>query len=80
MEEIYSITSWIKACLVGFQMEGWDTKLILQKAGVAEETLNAGYCSIDVYNTIFEAAEALYGQSAGVVARRGVFNDKRRCP
>jgi len=73
MEEIYSITSWIKACVVGFQMEGWDTELIIQKAGLSQETLNAGYCSIEVYNAIFEAAEALYGQSAGVVARRGVL-------
>jgi len=71
--EKYSISSWIKACLVGFQMEGWDSALILKKAGIESDSLSSGYCPIETYNSIFTAAENLYGPSAGLVARKGVL-------
>jgi len=73
MEEKYSISSWIKACLVGFEMQGWDSALISKKAALDPDSLNGGYCSIETYNSIFAAAENLYGPSAGLVARKGVL-------
>ena len=73
MEGYYGLTLWMKNCLTGFKLAGWDDVAILKEAGVSADTLAAGYCSFDTYNQIFSAAEALYGSSACVVSRFGML-------
>lgn len=71
-EEPYVLVSWVNAFLNGFQMEGLDYPSIVSKSGIDTDLLKSGYCSLATLDAIFDAAQALYGDSVGIISRKGV--------
>ena len=71
-EEPYVLTSWVNAFLAGYQMEGCDEHAIVSLSGVDPLWLEKGYCSLETFVAVFDAAKKLYGDSMDSVSRKGV--------
>jgi len=70
--ESYVLTSWVNAFLAGYQMEGCDEQAIVSLSGIDPLSLEKGYCSLDVFIAVFDAAKKLYGDSMDASSRKGV--------
>jgi AraC-like DNA-binding protein len=58
--------------LYGFKSRKWDSSLILQTASVLAVEVNNTYLPVESAVRIFEAAQELYGEEAGLVSRLGI--------
>ena len=72
MGDVYVLTSWLASCVKGFELRGWDQSYILKAADISPTIFSEQYCSKKDVFTLFEAAESLYGSSAGLESRRGI--------
>lgn len=70
-EHTYVLTSWVQALLAGLKMEGCDEQKIIAASGIDPSLLEKGYCSLDLFIRLFDAAEMHYGQYIGVTSSQG---------
>ena len=67
----YVLTSWVQAMLAGLKMEGCDETTIVATSGIDPSLLEKGYCSLELFIRLFDAAEKHYGQYVGVASSQG---------
>lgn len=67
-DHTYVLTSWVQAMLAGLKMEGCDERKIIAASGIDPSLLEKGYCSLELFIRLFEAAEKHYGQYIGVAS------------
>ena len=70
-DHTYVLTSWVQALLAGLKMEGCDEQKIIASSGIDPSLLEKGYCSLDLFIRLFDAAEKHYGQYVGVASSQG---------
>jgi AraC-like DNA-binding protein len=71
-KNIYILTSWVNALLAGLRADGCDDMVIVSHSGVDPKVLESGYCSLNTITAIFESAQTLYGDYAGISSNKGV--------